>query len=115
MEKIAYLCIQIKNNTMKNVNLTGLYLALVASCDVTGFELSGLRKIDSVEPTDALITFYPKDVNKVDISDVNKILKENITGEVMSMQAIIDNQNNISIYIEFDNSDFNDEYAYTKD
>ena len=99
---------------MKNVNLTGLYLALIANCDVTGFELSSLRKNDSVEPTDALITFYPKDSNKVNISEVNKILKENVTGDVLSMDAKFNNQNNISIHIEFNNSDFNDEYAYPK-
>jgi hypothetical protein len=97
---------------MKNVNLTGLYLALIANCDVTGFELSSVRKLASVEPSDVLIDFEPRDAAKVNIAEVEKIVKENITGDVKQVVVNLNDKKKIHVYIEFVNSDWNDNYAY---
>ena len=97
---------------MKNVNLTGLFLALVASCDVTGFELSCLRKIDSLEPSDAQINFFYTGKKEINVDEIKEEIVKYITSETKQISVALRNEK-ISVYIEFMNSDFNDEYAYT--
>jgi len=89
---------------MKNINLTGLYLALVAQFGVSGFELSSMKKIDSTEPTDALILFKDGNAGVFDLGKINEILKENITGDVKEAGVSL-KQDKIEIYIEFLSSD----------
>jgi len=47
---------------MKNVNLTGLFLAMVADFGVTGFAISSIVP-EGGEPIDALITFEDANIH----------------------------------------------------
>ena len=85
---------------MKNVNLTGLYLALMAKYGVQYFELSSIKKIGSTEPVDVMIHFNCKDTDLITLDDVNAILADNIKGEFkQAVAGVKDSQ--IQIYIEF--------------
>ena len=96
---------------MKNVNLTGLYLALIAKYNVNGFSLHSIVKIGETEPIDAIIDFTCPDVSIVSLDDVKLILDNNITGEVLqATPRILDDK--IHIYIEFLGDHWNDDYAY---
>lgn len=99
---------------MKNVNLTGLYMALILKCDIRGFELSGLRKIDNPEPYDMTLDFVPMDITSVNIDEVKNIVVSNIDGEVKQVSVSIIEDSKVHIYVEFMNSDWNDDYAYPK-
>jgi len=94
---------------MKNVNLTGLYLALVAKFGVTGFELTSIvpQNTETKEPIDAMIDFYGGNVVAFDLSEIGRILNENITGEIKQATASL-KSDKIHIYIEFTNSEFKD-------
>lgn len=96
---------------MKNVNLTQIYLDLIARCNVTGFTLSSIRKTNSVEPIDAVMDFDCVDINAVNIEDVKEIVNTNISGLVRKYDAKI-NDNKIHVYIEFIGGDYNDDWAY---
>lgn len=83
---------------MKNVNLTGLYLALVSEFGVTSFELSSIVPTTN-EPIDAMIDFNSK-LDEFDVDRIQSIVTENITGEVK--QATVKTKGNvIHVYIEF--------------
>jgi hypothetical protein len=84
---------------MKNVNLTGLYLALVSEFGVTSFELSSIVPTTTNEPIDAMIDFNSK-LDEFDVDRIQSIVTENITGEVK--QATVKTKGNvIHVYIEF--------------
>ncbi len=84
---------------MKNVNLIGLFLALVTNFGVTGFSLNSLIP-EGKEPIDASIDFVSGNVGVFDLGKIDELLKENITGEVK--QAVVSlKEGKIHIYIEF--------------
>jgi len=91
---------------MKNVNLTGIFLAMIAQFGVSGFELSSIIPIDK-EPIDALIKFKDATVNEEDIASINEIIYANVIGEVRQVEAKL-KDGTIEIYIEFTNSEFLD-------
>ena len=83
---------------MKNVNLTGLYLSLVAEFGVTSFELSSIIPTTN-EPIDAMIDFNSR-LDEFDIERLQTIVNDNITGDVK--QATVKTiENVIHVYIEF--------------
>lgn len=85
---------------MKNVNLTGLYLSLVAEFGITSFELSSIVPTTTNEPIDAMIDFNSHLDNEFDIERIQSIVNENITGDVK--QATVKTKENvIHVYIEF--------------
>ena len=85
--------------SMKNVNLTGLYLAMVSKFGVTGFELTSLVP-QGGEPIDMLITFYGGDINSLTIlADVDACIRQNISGELQVIRPKI-NEGRIQIYLE---------------
>lgn len=85
---------------MKNVNLTGLYLSLVAEFGVTSFELSSIVPTTTNEPIDAMIDFNSRLDIEFDAERIQSIVNENITGDVK--QATIKTKENvIHVYIEF--------------
>jgi hypothetical protein len=87
---------------MKNVNLTGLYMAMVAKFGVTGFELSSLVP-QGGEPIDMLITFNGGDIENLDnlkvLFDVDEITRQNVTGDLQTINFKI-NEGRIQIYLE---------------
>ena len=84
---------------MKNVNLTGLYLSLVAEFGVTSFELSSIIPTTTNEPIDAMIDFNSR-LDEFDIERLQTIVNDNITGNVK--QATVKTiENVIHVYIEF--------------
>ena len=85
---------------MKNLNLTGLYLALIAKYDVSGFNLSSIRKIGSNEPVDASIDFFDNDLVEIDLELVKTLVEANIEGEVKQV-AVRLKDSYIHVYIEF--------------
>jgi len=85
---------------MENVNLTKLYLGLIEKCNVTGFELSSIRKVDSIKPVDAKINFKVVDIQSVDLEMARSVLAYCITGEV-KQSTIKLKDDSIEIYIEF--------------
>ena len=97
---------------MKNVNLTGLFLAMNENFNCAGFNCNSLIP-DGREPIDMMLVF---NVNKntfknEDIAKVNKIVYEHITGEVKQVNIQFDDDKtngNLTIYIEFMNSEFID-------
>ena len=93
---------------MKNVNLTGLFLAMVAKFGVNSFELYSIVPYNG-EPIDALITFKGSNATLADIDMINEIVDENITGEVKQSKVTITIVN-IQVYIEFEHK-FIDELA----
>ncbi len=85
---------------MKNVNLTGLYLSLVAEFGVTSFELSSIVPTTTNEPIDAMIDFNSRLDIEFDAERIQSIVNENITGDVK--QATVKTKENvIHVYIEF--------------
>jgi len=85
---------------MKNVNLTGLYLSLVAEFGVTSFDLSSITPTTTNEPIDAMIDFNSRLDIEFDIERLQTILNDNITGDVK--QATVKTKENvINVYIEF--------------
>lgn len=102
--------------TMKNVNLTGLFLALATQFGVKSFEVSCITPNGS-EPIDVLMYFKEGIVEVNDIPKILDIVKEN-TGEVKETGVkLTDNGfsniefKGIEIYIEFINSTFIDELS----
>lgn len=87
---------------MKNVNLTGLFLAMVAKFDVSGFELTSIipQNTEVKEPIDVMIDFTCNDITLLDINEINKIINENIAGEVKQTSVKIKG-NIIHVYVEF--------------
>lgn len=84
--------------SMKNINLTGLYLAMVAKFGVTGFELSSLVP-QGGEPIDMLITFNGGSIGEFDLSKIEEFVIENQTGELQTIRTkIIDGR--VQIYLE---------------
>lgn len=96
---------------MKNLNLTGLYLALIKSCDVTNFRVSCLRKFNSDEPSDAFMIFDTKGDEEIDLKKVGVDLADNISGDIKTTNIEI-RHNRLYVYVEFLSSDMNDNYAY---
>lgn len=99
---------------MKNVNLTGIFLAMVESFGVNSFNLTSIVP-EGGEPIDALITFDGGDFNWFDLEDaankceaVENIVKANLTGEVLQIRTSIKNSK-LELYIEFENSKFLDD------
>ncbi len=85
---------------MKNVNLTGLYLSLVAEFGVTSFELSSIVPTTTNEPIDAMIDFNSRLDIEFDVERIQSIVNENITSDVK--QATVKTKENvIHVYIEF--------------
>ena len=85
---------------MKNVNLTGLYLSLVAEFGVTRFELSSIVPTTTNEPIDAMIDFNSRLDIEFDVERIQSIVNENITGDIK--QATVKTKENvIHVYIEF--------------
>ena len=86
---------------MKNVNLTGLYLSLVAEFGVTSFELSSIVPTTTNEPIDAAIDFNSRfEEVEFDVERIQSIVNENITGDVKQATAKT-KENVIHVYIEF--------------
>ena len=85
---------------MKNLNLTGLYLDLIAKYDVTGFHLSSIRKIGSIEPTDASIDFFNYRYGDIDMELVKTLVEANIEGAYKQL-AVRLKDTYIHVYIEF--------------
>lgn len=94
--------------TMKNVNLTGLFLALASQFAVKSFEVSCITP-NGGEPIDALMYFKEGIVEVNDIPKILAIVKEN-TGEVKETGVKLTDKG-IEIYIEFIGSTFIDELA----
>jgi len=84
---------------MKNVNLTGLYLSLVAEFGVTSFELSSIVPTTTNEPIDAMIDFN-SNLEVFDIDRIQSIVNENIAVEVKQATVKI-KESVIHVYIEF--------------
>ena len=84
---------------MKNVNLTGLYLSLVAEFGVTSFELSSIVPTTTNEPIDAMIDFN-SNLEVFDIDRIQTIVNENIAVEVKQATVKV-KENVIHVYIEF--------------
>jgi hypothetical protein len=85
---------------MKNVNLTGLFLYLVAEFGVTSFELSSIVPTTTNEPIDAMIDFNSRLDIEFDVERIQSIVNENITGDIK--QATVKTKENvIHVYIEF--------------
>ena len=87
-------------------------MALIAKCNVGGFNLSSVRKIKSVEPEDAVIVFDCRSEITSTIDEIKAILEANISGEIRLSRVTLPNPYEIHIYIEFMNNTFNDDYAY---
>jgi len=85
---------------MKNVNLTGLYLSLVAEFGVTSFELSSIVPTTTNEPIDAMIDFNSRLDIEFDVERIQSIVNENITGDVKHA-TVKTKENVIHVYIEF--------------
>lgn len=85
---------------MKNVNLTGLYLSLVAEFGVTSFELSSIVPTTTNEPIDAAIDFNSRLEVEFDLERIQSIVNENITGDV-KQATVKAKENVIHVYIEF--------------
>ena len=85
---------------MKNVNLTGLYMALIAKCGVMGFELSSVRRVVDLEPSDVMLDFYANGEIKANPDEIKAILDANITGEVKQATVKL-TEFGVHIYIEF--------------
>lgn len=98
---------------MKNVNLTGLYLGLIELCDVVGFDLSSVRKIESLEPSDAQISFYYTGNKEINLDKIKEEVAKHIVGETKQISVRLRNDK-FSVYIEFMNSDWSDTYAYQR-
>ncbi len=95
---------------MKNLNLTDLFLAMVAKFGVSGFELSSIIP-KNAEPIDAHIRFKDATVIEEDITEINEIIYEYITGEVKQVVVKLNDGTDykeIIVYIEFINSEFLD-------
>jgi len=84
---------------MKNVNLTGLFLSLVAEFGVTSFELSSIVPTTTNEPIDAMIDFNSR-LDEFDIDRIQSIVNENIAVEVKQATVKI-KESVIHVYIEF--------------
>ena len=100
---------------MKNVNLTGLFLALASQFDCAGFNCNSLIPTGG-EPIDMMLIFNvdKNTFKQEDIAKVNEIVYENITGEVKQVNTQFDNEKtngNLTIYVEFNNSTFIDELS----
>ena len=97
---------------MKNVNLTGLFLALVAKYGVSSFKVNSIINNKTNEPVDAIITFYNGNLTTLNLDEAEQIVKAN-TGEVKQF-TVKKHKNNIRVYIEFVwNDDYwNDDWAY---
>lgn len=92
---------------MKNVNLTGIFLAMVAEFGVNHMQLDSIVPVGGDEPIDALISFKGCDMATFDQHKADTILSDNITGKVL--QAVVKaKDDSIEVYIEFENSDFID-------
>jgi hypothetical protein len=95
---------------MKNVNLTGLFLALSAKFGVNAFELSSIAP-EGKEPNDVLIKFKGGNFGYIDLEaaaekceTVEVLVNENITGEVSKISTSI-KSGDLELYIEFLTSD----------
>lgn len=85
---------------MKNVNLTSLYLNLLAKFNISTFNCSSIKKTGETEPNDIMIRCHIIDEAPINIDEVKTILDSNITGEVKQATAtLVDDK--IQIYIEF--------------
>jgi hypothetical protein len=89
---------------MKNVNLTGLYLAMITNFGVNGFDLHSIIP-EGGEPIDALICFRGGNEKLNDIDKINEMVSEHITGDVKQVKVDI-TALYIQVYIEFTNSTF---------
>lgn len=94
---------------MKNVNLTGLFLAMVAKFSVNSFDLHSVVP-EGGEPIDALITFKGGNVGVFDLGKVLELVKENLTDAIKESGVKI-KEGNVQVYIEFANSTFIDELS----
>lgn len=97
---------------MKNVNLTGLFLALVAKYGVTSFKVNSIINNKTNEPVDAIITFYNGKLDTLNLNEAEEIVKVNV-GEVKQF-TVKKHKNNIRVYVEFIGNDdyWNDDWAY---
>lgn len=98
--------------TMKNVNITGIFLAMIAKFGVSTFEVSSIIPKGGAEPIDVMLSF--KNINitlENTASEINEIVYENITGEVKSVSTTM-NHGVLHIYIELKEMVINDDYAY---
>lgn len=94
---------------MKNVNLTGLFLAMSAEFGVAGFELACITPVGK-EPIDALIHFKDGLIGVFDLGKAEEIVKANLTGDVKQFNVSL-MSGEIEVYIEFTNSTFIDELS----
>lgn len=84
---------------MKNVNLTGLYLALVSEFGVIGFTLSSIVP-NTNEPIDAAIDFTSKDEEiEFDVVRIQELVNQNVTD--VKQTRIKTSENILHVYIEF--------------
>lgn len=89
---------------MKNVNLSQMFLVMVANFGAKGFSLNSIISNEG-QPIDALIEFNGCDMSTFDQSKANQFLMDSINGDVL--QAVIEPKDNvIEVYIEFTNSKF---------
>lgn len=97
---------------MKNVNLTGIFLAMASTFGCAGFNTNSLIPTDG-EPIDMMLMFnVNKDTFKdEDIAKVNEIVYANIGEVVKQVDIKFDGDktnSNLTIYVEFANSTFID-------
>jgi len=93
---------------MKNVNLSLIFLGMVADFGARGMEVSSIVPDGGIEPIDALISFKGCDMSTFDQHKADTIIADNITGNVL--QAVVKpKEDSIELYIEFENSKFLDD------
>lgn len=93
---------------MKNVKLSGIFLAMVAEFGTRGFEVTSIVPDYSIEPIDALITFKGCDMTTFNLSKANDIVKENIDMRDVLQVLVNAKQDSIEVYLEFIGSRFLD-------
>lgn len=93
---------------MKNVNLSLIFLGMIADFGARGMNVTSIVPEGGEEPIDALITFTGCDMKSFDQHKADTIIADNITGNVL--QAVVKPKEDvIELYVEFENSKYLDE------
>ena len=87
----------------ENININQIYMSLIKLCDVNGFDVSTLRKINSLDPEDLFMTFYPRPPITVPLETIKSTVSEFIAGEVNQVNVSLNTKKNLVVYIEFTN------------
>ena len=90
---------------LENVNITQIYKSLIELCDVSGFEVSSIRKINDPIPVDLRMVFYPNKLIKVPTATISATVNKFINGRIQHINVYLDTEKNIVVYLQFTNCD----------